>query len=573
MSDRDPPLPPLPNDTNNEEPRLAGTRRARVDDDDHYGTHDPSSDNRERTRQRTNSTHPDERPNIPQEPQQHPQPSQTANPQSSRATLQFHFAPPLSPPPTGGIPVGISIYLDPGVLPEGYQQPPQGTSDQFNLGMGMPPAEKEPDEERAKFIVRAMEPVPVGLLQRLETVGGIMGSHDDSLSGSSGCAVCWDSLLEDKNTDELLGGSPLAPVLALPCRHVFHSSCLIPWFSRHTTCPVCRFDVDPENLTWKPRPQASSRTGNPANPTSDTTPAHNPPGDTDSTTANTPRDASPNMPEFIRNILNMVLPPHFHVHPSSREGSPSAEPSANQPPADEPNTTTPNPASPPFPAFNLPGYTTFQGPSFTFGSRGGATPGSIPVPIPIPVPVPVPVSPTSTSTNNTEQPPQVGTTNNPRPPPMSGAIPFPMFFGAFPMTPPGPPPTRKKWVVPDGTGMTIRERVESKEREMGLRCCDPSCGVGPTDECPKAEDTKTGTVSIWMDQVSANDGEKQVCEHAFHPSCLVTAARVAGFGPNLHEDDSTGEDKMEGVVEVPCLVCRAQGHIKRSVWESGVSSA
>ncbi|KZS96126.1 hypothetical protein SISNIDRAFT_338555 [Sistotremastrum niveocremeum HHB9708] len=81
MSDRDPPLPPLPNDTNNEEPRLAGTRRARVDDDDHYGTHDPSSDNRERTRQRTNSTHPDERPTIPQEPQQPPQPSQTANPQ------------------------------------------------------------------------------------------------------------------------------------------------------------------------------------------------------------------------------------------------------------------------------------------------------------------------------------------------------------------------------------------------------------------------------------------------------------------------------------------------------------
>ena len=33
-------------------------------------------------------------------------------------------------------------------------------------------------------------------------------------------------------------------VLALPCGHVFHAGCLAPWFRSHTTCTMCRFDID-----------------------------------------------------------------------------------------------------------------------------------------------------------------------------------------------------------------------------------------------------------------------------------------------------------------------------------------
>ncbi|KZS98966.1 hypothetical protein SISNIDRAFT_447803 [Sistotremastrum niveocremeum HHB9708] len=38
---------------------------------------------------------------------------------------------------------------------------------------------------------------------------------------------------------------------ALPCAHLFHTGCLKPWFSMKTTCPTCRFDIDPNSLTFR----------------------------------------------------------------------------------------------------------------------------------------------------------------------------------------------------------------------------------------------------------------------------------------------------------------------------------
>ena len=29
----------------------------------------------------------------------------------------------------------------------------------------------------------------------------------------------------------------------MPCRHQFHTSCVDPWFSGHTSCPACRHDL------------------------------------------------------------------------------------------------------------------------------------------------------------------------------------------------------------------------------------------------------------------------------------------------------------------------------------------
>lgn len=143
--------------------------------------------------------------------------------------------------------------------------------------------EREQDDPgRAKKLVEGLEEVPLGLVRRLERVGGTGGGmgHDESSGGDSGCAICWDKLLDgdgvgfgnssaasteteastDK-TNESLPSSTQAEVklqpkiVTLPCAHVFHASCLIPWFSgpRQTTCPTCRFNIDPENLTYNPR--------------------------------------------------------------------------------------------------------------------------------------------------------------------------------------------------------------------------------------------------------------------------------------------------------------------------------
>jgi len=55
---------------------------------------------------------------------------------------------------------------------------------------------------------------------------------DEEGSSSCCCAICIDEF-EDKEKAR-----------RLPCRHMFHEDCLIPWLTeRHASCPMCKFDV------------------------------------------------------------------------------------------------------------------------------------------------------------------------------------------------------------------------------------------------------------------------------------------------------------------------------------------
>jgi hypothetical protein len=170
-------------------------------------------------------------------------------------------------------------------------------------GFGFPqlPEEKE-DPERARKLVDGLEEVPIGLVRRLERVGtggGGMG-EDETKGGDVGCAICWDRLLpgevyqerteeppegnDNMVVDEEAEGAqeksePKHPkVVSLPCAHVFHAECLLPWFSRprHTTCPTCRFNIDPDDLTYvsarqRRREQRRAANNNDGNPPSEAT--------------------------------------------------------------------------------------------------------------------------------------------------------------------------------------------------------------------------------------------------------------------------------------------------------------
>jgi hypothetical protein len=48
------------------------------------------------------------------------------------------------------------------------------------------------------------------------------------------CCVCMEDLAAPGSSGENV---------MLPCSHVFHSSCLLPWFHKVSTCPMCRRDM------------------------------------------------------------------------------------------------------------------------------------------------------------------------------------------------------------------------------------------------------------------------------------------------------------------------------------------
>ena len=142
----------------------------------------------------------------------------------------------------------------------------------------------------------------------------------------------------------------------------------------------------------------------------------------------------------------------------------------------------------------------------------------------------------------------------------------PMFNGTANGAGAGQERVKKTWTLPPAPGPTLRERIERRERDAGLRCYDVSCGVGPSDEDPIVSDETLATGLRQLMIMSKNhgvDGTPRVCVHTFHPGCLVSAERVALGGADVNVIES-------GDVEVSCPVCRSSGYVTKQEWEEGI---
>jgi hypothetical protein len=64
----------------------------------------------------------------------------------------------------------------------------------------------------------------------LDNLGDVV-THLDMLCEQPSCPIC----SEDYSCGE--------PVTEMPCKHIFHKLCVIPWLEAKKTCPICRFTL------------------------------------------------------------------------------------------------------------------------------------------------------------------------------------------------------------------------------------------------------------------------------------------------------------------------------------------
>lgn len=60
------------------------------------------------------------------------------------------------------------------------------------------------------------------------------------------CAVCKDEFI------------PGIECLKMPCSHLFHSDCILPWLKERNSCPVCRFELPTDDEDFENRKKAKN---------------------------------------------------------------------------------------------------------------------------------------------------------------------------------------------------------------------------------------------------------------------------------------------------------------------------
>ncbi|OWM63122.1 E3 ubiquitin-protein ligase RING1 [Punica granatum] len=138
--------------------------------------------------------------------------SHLQNLRSSGAQIQFVIEnrPSDSPFP---LPANLGDYF----MGPGLEQLIQQLAENDPNRYGTPPASKS-----------AMEALPTSKVTDVQLN-----------SGMNQCAVCQDDFEKDMEVKQM------------PCKHIYHSDCLLPWLELHNSCPVCRHELPTDDADYE----------------------------------------------------------------------------------------------------------------------------------------------------------------------------------------------------------------------------------------------------------------------------------------------------------------------------------
>ncbi|KAE8702409.1 RNF181 protein [Hibiscus syriacus] len=83
----------------------------------------------------------------------------------------------------------------------------------------------------------------------IEALPSVNITKNNSNSELNQCAVCMDEFEEGTEAKQM------------PCKHLYHKDCILPWLELHNSCPVCRHELPTDDPDYGGRAQGVQGTG------------------------------------------------------------------------------------------------------------------------------------------------------------------------------------------------------------------------------------------------------------------------------------------------------------------------